>query len=209
MKKVKKFFKQTGRRLSWSLYRKRALLKNKIKDLITDGCKLHIGCGLKKYKGYINIDIVPLEGCDVVMDAVEDLQVVPSDIVSEIKMEGVFEHFYRDQQPRALKEYQRVLKRGGKLIITELPNFDNIIEAYQRKESWDAGKLIDLFEVYRMTHGEPEQGNAINQLHKDLFNKQSIRELLETAGFHVDTIEDEKFAKEKTPMYISITASKK
>jgi len=212
MKKIKKFFRQTNRRLTWVLFRKERLLRNKIEDLITDNCKLHIGCGLNKLKGYINIDIVPLEGCDVVMDATDNLHIIPSDIAVEIKMDNVFEHFYRDQQPKALKEYQRILKKGGKLIIRGLPNFDAIIEAYLKKEKGVVGEEFDLFNVYRLTHGEPEQGegdNRVNQFHKDIFTPKSIRKLLENAGFQIERIEDEKFVQEKNPLCISITAIKR
>jgi SAM-dependent methyltransferase len=212
MEKVKKFFRQTSRRLTWALFRKERLLRNKIEDLITDNCKLHIGCGLNKLKGYINIDIVPLEGCDVVMDATNDLDIIPSNIAVEIRMENVFEHFYRDQQPKVLKESHRILKKGGKLIIRGLPNFDAIIEAYLKKEKGAIGEEFDLFNVYRLTHGEPEQGegdNRLNQLHKDIFTKRSIRALLENAGFQIEGIEDEKLVQEKNPLCISITAIKR
>ncbi len=208
MKKIEKVFKQISRRWSWSLYRKRALLKRKIKDLITDNCKLHIGCGLKKLNGYINIDIVPLEGCDVVMDAVNDAHVIPSDIAVEIRTENVFEHFFRFQQVKTLKEYHRILKKGGKFIIKGLPNFDAIIDAYLKKKKGIIGKEFDLFNVYRLTHGEPEQGNVFNQLHKDIFTKQSISELLEKVGFRIESIENEKFVDEEDPLCISITALK-
>lgn len=211
MKKIKKFFRQTKRRLSWSLFRKKRLLRKQIGDLITDNCKLHIGCGLKKLSGYINIDITPLEGCDVVLDAANDLDVVPSDVAVEIRMENVFEHFFKHQQAKTLKEYYRILKKGGKLIIKGLPNFDAIIEAYLRKEKGIIGKEFDLFDVYRLTHGEPEQGNSvnsINQLHKDIFTKKSIRGLLENAGFKIESIEDEKFVQEESPLSICTIAVK-
>lgn len=209
MKKLKKFFKQTTRRWTWPLYRKNCLLKKKISDLLTDNCKLHIGCGLKKIKGYINIDIIPTEGCDVVMDAVNDLYQIPSDIALEIRMENVFEHFYRHQQLGALREYHRILKMGGKLVITGLPNFDSIIEAYLKKDRGAVGEVFDLFNVYRLTHGEPEQGNEINQLHKDLFTKKSIRDLLEHAGFTIERVDDEQFAHEKEPLCISVVSIKR
>lgn len=211
MKKIRKFFKQTGRRLSWFLYRKNRLLKKKIKDLITDNCKLHIGCGLKRLEGYINIDVIPLEGCDVVMDATSGFHVIPSDIAVEIKMQNVFEHFFRSQQNKALKEYHRMLKKGGRLIIESLPNFDAIIDAYLKKEKGVVGEKFDLFNVYRLTHGEPEQGDAINQLHqlhKDIFTKESTRTLLENAGFRIESIKDQKFCDEKNFLCINVTAVK-
>jgi len=211
MKKLKKFFKQTGRRWTWSLYRKKRLLRKNIESLLTDNCKLHIGCGLKKLNGYINIDAIPLEGCDVVMDATEDLHIVPSNIAAEIRMENVFEHFYRDQQHKALKEYHRILKKGGKVIIKGIPNFDALIDAYLKKEKGLIGAEFDLFNVYRFTHGEPEQGNKenrINQLHKDIFTKSSMGDILKNAGFRVESIEDENYAQAKFPLCIAVTAVK-
>jgi predicted SAM-dependent methyltransferase len=208
--KIRKIFKQTTRRLSWGLYRKNRLLHTKIQDLISNNRKLHIGCGLNKLKGYINVDITPLEGCDVVMDAT-DLCLVPADSIEEIKMQNVFEHFYRNQQNQALSEYRRVLQKGGKLIIEGLPNFDAIIRAYLDKEKGVVGPVFDLFNVYRLTHGEPEQGDASNmvpQLHKDIFTKNSIKTLLEETGFSVESIEDQKFCNEKNFLCMKVVGVK-
>ncbi|MFC1508550.1 hypothetical protein ACFL60_02560 [Candidatus Omnitrophota bacterium] len=209
MKKIKKFFKQTYRRLSWSLCRKQRLLANNIEGLIKDNCKLHVGCGLNKLDGYINIDIAPLEGCDVVMDITKDSGVIPDDIAVEVRMENVFEHFYRVEQSRVLKEFYRILKKGGRLIIVNLPNFDALIEAYLKKEKGIIGPEFDLFNVYRFTHGEPEQGeNQVNQLHKDIFTKKSTRGLLESAGFRIEEIEDKIYAQEKHALCITVIAVK-
>lgn len=209
MNKLYKFFKQTYRRMTWSFYRKEKLLRKTIKELISDNCKLHIGCGLKKLQGYINIDAMPLEGCDVVMDAANEMPVIPSDIAIEIRMENVFEHFYRDQQVKALKEYYRILKAGGKLIIKGLPNFDAIIQAYLNKEKGLVGQEFDLFNVYRFTHGEPEQGNnPVHQLHKDIFTKTSIRELLKDAGFMIESVNNEQYSYEENPLCLTVIAVK-
>lgn len=210
MNKLDKFFKQTFRRGRWLFYRKERLLRKKIEELVTDNCKLHVGCGLKKLQGYINIDIVPLEGCDVVMDATSEMPAIPSGIAVEIRMENVFEHFYRHQQIKALREYHRILKAGGKLIITGLPNFDAIIQAYLKKEKGLVGPEFDLFNVYRFLYGESEQGdNYVNQLHKDIFTKISTQSLLENAGFQVESIEKQQYSCEDSPLCLAVSAVKK
>jgi predicted SAM-dependent methyltransferase len=209
MKKLDKFFKQTFRRITWFFYRKDKLLQNKIERLVTDNCRLHIGCGLKRLQGYINIDVVPLEGCDVVMDATNEIPVIPSDIALEIRMENVFEHFYRDQQAKALKEYYRILKPGGKLVLKGLPNFDALVQAYLNKEKGLVGTEFDLFNVYRFTHGEPEQGNnPVHQLHKDIFTRISISELLKNVGFRVESIVNEQYSNEENPLCLTVVGVK-
>ena len=209
MNKLDKFFKQTLRRGAWLFYRKERLLRKKIEELVTDNCKLHIGCGLKKLQGYINIDIVPLEGCDVVMDATNEMPAISSDVAVEIRMENVFEHFYRHQQVKALREYHRILKARGKLIITGLPNFDAIIQAYLKKEKGLVGPEFDLFNVYRFLYGEPEQGdNSVNQLHKDIFTMASVQSLLENAGFQIERIEKQQYSNEDSPLCLTVVAVK-
>jgi len=207
--KLEKFFKQTFRRGAWFFYKKERLLRKTIVELVTDNCKLHIGCGLKKLHGYINIDITPSEGCDVVMDATNEMPAIPSDVAVEIRMENVFEHFYKDQQVKALKEYYRILKPEGKLVITGIPNFDAIIQAYLNKEKGLVGQGFDLFNVYRFTHGEPEQGNNPDpQLHKDIFTETSVRELFKNTGFRIESIENEQYSHEENPLCFTVIAVK-
>jgi predicted SAM-dependent methyltransferase len=206
VKKLKKIYKQTSRRWTWFLYRKRRILKTKLENLITDNIKLHIGCGDKKLEGYINIDIVPTEGTDVVMDVAKELYLIPSNIAIEIRIESVFEHFYRYQQGEILQEFQRILKSGGKLIIKWLPDFNAIIEAYLKKEKGIVGEKFDLFNIYRLTHGDPTPKNSPQQLHKDIFTKESIRMLLESNGFQIQNMKNEIFPQEELALSINTTA---
>lgn len=209
MKKIGKFFKQTWRRWSWGLYRKRRIVKRQYLDLVKDlrEVRLHLGCGDKKFEGYINIDIVPTEGSDMAMD-VSDLNMIPSGSVSEIFMKSVFEHFYSDQQDQALREYNRVLKKGGKLII-RVPDFDVVIDAYLRKEKGIVGEIFDFSHVRQYVCGELAPQNRVPSLHKDIFNKKSLGSLLEKNGFTIESLENVFFEDQHIALSIMATAIKK
>jgi len=191
------------------LYRRSQVLNKNIKDLIFDGVKLHMGCGDKKLKGYVNIDIVPTEGSDLVMDVAKGLHLIPSDTALEIRLESVFEHFYRYQQPKVLQHFHRILKANGRLVIKWLPDFEAIIEAYEKMSPGAVGNRFDLFNVYRLTHGDPIPENSPQQLHKDIFTKDSIRALLTEQGFLIERIEKEFFPGEEVAVSLNIIASKK
>lgn len=206
---IRKFFKQTARRWSWAFYRKRKIEKQQYKDLIKEkeDVKLHLGCGDKKFPGYINIDIVPTEGSDVLMD-VTDLSVIPSDSISEIFMRHIFEHLYNDEQDKALREYYRVLKKGGNLTI-EVPDFDVVVDAYLRKEKGITSEVFDFDHVRRYVCGELVPQNRVPSLHKDIFNKERMREVLEENKFFVESIKNVGFEDHYLTLTIKAVAIKK
>ena len=126
------------------------------------------------------------------MDIAESLDLIPSGIAAEIRLENVFEHLYRYQQNNALEQFKRILKKDGCLIIKWLPDFDNIIGAYLKKENGIVGETFDLFNVYRLTHGDPLPRNSPQQIHKDIFTKETIKTLLENNGFMIEEIKNER-----------------
>ena len=201
--KIKKNLFQITRRLTWILYRKKRILAADCRRLINDrmkkgDVKLHLCCGGKKYNDYINVDIVPLEGADVTMNIPQDLFLVPSDIASEILIENGFEHFYRYQQDDLLKECRRILKDKGRLVIKGIPDFDLIADAYMNKKKGNVSAVFDLYEVYRLTHGDPTPANSPHQLHKDIFTKDIFRELLARHGFSIEGMSEKVFSGENT-----------
>jgi predicted SAM-dependent methyltransferase len=139
---------------------------------------------------------------------VTDLSVVPSGSVSEILMKSVFEHFYRHQQEPALKEYRRALKKGGRLVISSVPDFDVVIGAYLRKEKGIVGEIFDFSHVRQYVFGESVPRNQFHQLHKDIFNKESVRSLLEKNGFVIERLENVFFENQHIPLSISVTGVK-
>ena len=191
------------------MHRRRNILNRHIRDFLKEDIKLNIGCGDKKLEGFVNIDIVPTEGTDVVMDVSSDLYLIPADIALEVRMESVFEHFYRYDQPAILQHCHRILKTGGALVINWLPDFDAIIDAYLKREKGIVGDEFDLFNVYRHTHGDPVPKNSPHQLHKDIFSRDSIKSLLEDCGFYIKKLERGVFPGERLALGINIIAIKK
>jgi|BioPla2DNA2_1021312.scaffolds.fasta_scaffold81171_2 predicted SAM-dependent methyltransferase len=92
---------------------------------------LHLGCGGKRWKDFINVDLYPHDasvpdssrsGC--VADAFADIRNLglPDDSVDEIFTSHTFEHFTRWQGVEMLADWHRILKPKGKLVL-ETPDF--------------------------------------------------------------------------------------
>jgi SAM-dependent methyltransferase len=85
--------------------------------------RLNLGCGDKHLPGYINVDVAPSRGGkrpDVVCD-VRRLDSFATDSVDEILAVHVVEHFWRWEVVDILREWVRVLRPGGRLVL-ECPN---------------------------------------------------------------------------------------
>jgi len=77
--------------------------------------KLHLGCGHFIKEGWINHDLAPLPGVDVV----HDLRSFPwpweDGQFDEVHMENVLEHL--SETTRTMEELSRIMSPGGKLFI--------------------------------------------------------------------------------------------
>jgi len=89
--------------------------------------KLNLGCGPYKMTGYINIDLYD-KGADMQLD-VRDLSYFKTGSVDEVFSSHLLEHFSPYHVMALLREWNRVLKPGGKLIL-ELPDIEECCRAY-------------------------------------------------------------------------------
>ncbi len=92
--------------------------------------RLNLGCGDKLLKGYTNVDVAPSRRGlrpDVLCD-LHDLSCFPDGYADEILSVHVVEHFWRWEVSDILREWVRVLKPGGRMII-ECPNLVSACEA--------------------------------------------------------------------------------
>ena len=140
--------------------------------------KLHLGCGKRVWEGYVNID-AHSHAADLQAD-IRKLP-YPDEQAEEIAAIHVFEHFWPNEAFDVLKEWHRVLKKGGKLVL-ELPCMDKIsLMLYRNPNSTDA--MHGLF-------GDPCSQNNVEDLHKWCWRMVDIRQILLDAGFgRVDILE--------------------
>lgn len=171
--------------------------------------KIHLGCGDVRLPGFVNIDYRATKATDLVHDC-SDLDFIPSSSIETVLADAFFEHIYRKERIILLKSIRRVLNSQGKAIILGIPDFKRVAQAYLNKERGVFSKTFDLNEVYRYTHGDPEQHPDWwqQQLHKSLFDAEILEELLTISKFHKYAIFRYCYKEEKRPYTLGFIAFK-
>lgn len=94
---------------------------------------LNLGCGRKLLKGFINVDLgYDFKDKNFVKADVRELP-FPDNYADYILARQVLEHITFLNVPNALHEWIRVLKPGGRMVIT-CPNFDLMAEDWLKTE---------------------------------------------------------------------------
>ena len=91
----------------------------------------------------------------------------------------VIEHFYLWDVPEILREWKRVLKPAGQLIL-ELPCMDKVI--YYMKACLDQQREMDAQMTWLAIWGDPNY-KRVEMCHKWGYTKAQMVELLKDAGF--------------------------
>lgn len=102
--------------------------------------KLHLGCGNKKIKGYINIDTRYAPNVDEINN-VKYLRNYNKSTVSVIYASHVLEHFSRHEYRSVLERWFELLEDGGILRLA-VPNFSAVVEHYLKYK--DLNKLMGI-----------------------------------------------------------------
>ena len=134
--------------------------------------KINLGSGQKPYpkeEGWVNVDISDAHGhqVDVLVDVTEKLP-FEDNSADIIVAEHILEHIYLHKQEGALREWHRILKPGGKLVIT-VPNQRELARAYLEGR-------IDFF-IYAANKFGPYNGSD-DDFHKWGFDEQELRNRL-------------------------------
>ena len=136
--------------------------------------QLHLGCGKRYIPGFIHIDLADFPHIDHKTD-VSDLSMFEDKSVDLIYTCHVLEYFDRIQVKDVLKEWRRVLKPKGILRIA-VPDFEAMVKVYQQYGdlSLIIGPLYGRWEI---------KGTQKVGYHHTVYDFQSLKEVLESAGF--------------------------
>lgn len=144
--------------------------------------KLHLGCGNKKLKGWINIDSVREFHPDIIHDISYPL---PFDdlTVDEILAEDLLEHF--DKYLRFIVFYQwvRVFKING-IITIQVPNFKKILFRYFK---FGFNNFIDMIFGENMLFSEVYVGHFGN--HKWGYSVKTLQDFVVLFGLESTKVE--------------------
>jgi len=152
----------------------------RLPDVLPEIVRLNLGCGLDVRDGFINIDLYSDDPRVVGMD-IRNLK-LPDNIADQIIASDILEHFPHRETRSILKEWARVLKPGGNIII-RCPNLRLQLQAYMRGD-WNAD-----IASYMIFGGQTNPGDY----HFVAFDHDTISAHLQATGFEVDSIRDEDF----------------
>lgn len=142
--------------------------------------RLHLGCGRKKWDGYINMDLKD-------SDRDGDIRTLPypDETIQEIAAIHVVEHFFITEIAAILREWNRVLEPQGRLVI-ELPCWDKV-QKHIKAGSPDNFTRWALF-------GDPRtHKDGVPALHKWCWSIGEMTEVLLRCGFSSVSNEDPIF----------------
>lgn len=132
--------------------------------------RLHLGCGKKKWPGFINCDLS-------YSDHDGDIRKLSfaDDSADEIHAIHVCEHFFITEIAAILTEWKRVLKPGG-ILCVELPCWDKV----QTFIGQGAPEQLTRWALY----GAPDtHKDGVPALHKWCWSLMEFYELLKMVGF--------------------------
>ena len=109
--------------------------------------KLHLGCGERFLNGYTHIDIDQHDHIDF-LRPIDNLEIFEDNTIQEIYASHVLGYFDKYKVVNVLKEWKRVLIKGGLLRIS-IPNFKSLINKCLESSSDIKLKLYTYSFLYK------------------------------------------------------------
>jgi len=149
------------------------------------GVRLNLGCGNKALPGYVNVDIFDAPHINEKFDLYD----VPynDNTIEAIYSEHSLEHVPAVRAYQAIKEWYRVLRPGGELLL-RIPNFERCCQEYINASD-DQSRQWYKYTIYGLqTHQFNNQPDEA-EIHRYGFSPNEIKGLLEKEGFVIDYCE--------------------
>jgi SAM-dependent methyltransferase len=144
--------------------------------------KLNLGCGDKILDGYVNVDVAASRAGkrpDVLCD-LHALTPFENDTVDEILSVHVVEHFWRWEVVGVLKEWRRVLKPGGVMIL-ECPNLKSACEEFLANPELHSGPGQEGQRTMWVFYGDPAWRDPL-MVHRWGYTPRSLAYVMHEAG---------------------------
>lgn len=144
--------------------------------------KLNLGCGDKILDDYINIDIASERAGrkpDIISD-IRKLDNLPDNYADEIMAIHVVEHFWRWEVVNVLREWVRVLKPGGKMIL-ECPNLKSACEEFLRNPDLMSQPGQEGQRTMWVFYGDPRWADPL-MVHRWGYTPLSLALVMKEAG---------------------------
>ena len=144
--------------------------------------RLNLGCGDKILPGYVNVDVAETRAGkrpDVLCD-LHALTPFEDNSADEILSVHVVEHFWRWEVVEVLKEWMRVLKPGG-LMVLECPNLKSACEAFLADPDLHAGAGQEGQRSMWVFYGDPAWRDPL-MVHRWGYTPRSLAAVMAEAG---------------------------
>jgi predicted SAM-dependent methyltransferase len=167
-----------------SVHRDIDRLLNQIHHEASAGLGLHLGAGTEKIPGLVNCDLHnPAADCKI--DAIH-LGEFADESVDLIEHHHMWEHLSLADSELALREWSRVLKPGGFLVVT-CPDLLRLCLLYIKNRALDIFTPRDKQIEYniKMIVGSQEHPGMFHRSHYD---GRLIRKILRSHGYSVEFI---------------------
>ena len=150
---------------------KRLFFPAKIRKAANGKLNLHLGCGAVNHPKFINIDAFPHPHVHYVQK-IDNLKRFKAETVDLIYAAHCLEHFKYHHTMDVLKEWRRVLKKGG-IIRLSVPDFDKLLAIFLENNN-DPDTILP-----QVMGGQENQYN----FHLTILNRVNLSRLLYSAGF--------------------------
>ncbi len=168
---------------------------------------LNLGCGDKILPGYTNVDVAQERAGrqpDVICD-IRNLIAFEDDYADEILAVHVIEHFWRWEVVEVLREWIRVLKPGGRIIL-ECPNLKSACEEFLKDPDLRALPGEEGQRTMWVFYGDPAWTDPL-MVHRWGYTPQSLIQVMREAGLTELKTEPAQF-KLREPRDMRVTGRK-